>query len=125
MIWIDPAISHLGNRNTVEGYSITRPPLFDAISFDFWKIRMMTFIQAIEFRMWLMVETGYSPPTYLVDGIRTLKPANNWTVEEREYAQLNVKVLNGFFCALKSEDYMRVSTYSTGKEIWDRSFLVT
>ena len=81
---------------------------------------MMTFIQAIDFRMWLMVELGYNRRTYVYDGIRTLKPANIWTIEERECAQLNAKVLNCFICTLKSEDYMRVSTCSTGKEIWDR-----
>ena len=91
------------------------------ISFDLWKIRMMTFLQAIDFRMWSLVETGYAPPTHLVEGIWTLKPMNLWTIDDREMAQLNAKSLNCFFCALKSEDYMRVSTCSSGKEIWDRS----
>ena len=45
---------------------------------------------------------------------------NQWSIDDRELAQLNAKSLNYFFCALKSEDYMRVSTYSTGKKIWDR-----
>ena len=82
---------------------------------------MMTFIQAIDFCMWSLVETGYMPPTHLVDGTRVLKPSNLWTIDEREMSQLNAKLLNCFFCALKFEDYMRISTYSTGKKIWDRS----
>ena len=81
----------------------------------------MTFIQAIDFRMWSLVEIGYTPPTHLVDGTRVLKPLNLWTIDEREMAQLNAKLLNYFFSTLKSEDYMRVSTCSTDKEIWDRS----
>ena len=36
-----------------------------------------------------------------------------------DLVQLNSKTLNCFFCALKSEDYMRVSTCKSGKEIWD------
>ena len=114
-------MANLGNRNAMEGYSITRPPLFDEISFDFWKIRMKTFIQAIDYRMWLMVESGYNDPTHVVNGITMLKPINQWNPDDREMAQLNAKLLNVFFCALKSDDYMRVSTCSTGKEIWDRS----
>ena len=80
---------------------------------------MMTFLQAIDFRMWSLVEIGYTPPTHLVEGIWTLKPMNLWTIDDREMAQLNAKSLNCFFCALKSDDYMRISTCKTGKEIWD------
>ena len=72
-------MAHLGNRNTLEGYSITRPPLFDEISFDFWKIRMMTFLQAIDFRIWQLVETGYSPPSQVIifqqSALTDLKPS--------------------------------------------------
>ena len=45
---------------------------------------------------------------------------NLWNADEREHAQLNAKSLNCFFCALKSDDYMRVSTCTSGKEIWER-----
>ncbi|KAI0524637.1 hypothetical protein KFK09_004014 [Dendrobium nobile] len=109
-----------GNRNTPEGYSITRPPLFDNIPFDFWKTRMSTFLQSLDYRMWMLVQEGYTKPTRLVDGIRVDTPYADWTIEERDLAQLNAKCLNSFFCALKSEDYMRVSTCKSGKDIWDR-----
>ncbi|KAI0503823.1 hypothetical protein KFK09_014766 [Dendrobium nobile] len=108
------------NRNTPEGYSITRPPLFDNIPFDFWKTRMSTFLQSLDYRMWILVQDGYTKPTRLVDGVMLEIPFTDWTVEERDLAQLNAKCLNSFFCALKSEDYMRVSTCKSGNDIWDR-----
>ena len=78
---------------------------------------MKIFIQAIDYRMWHMIEVGYSYPTHIVDGMRIEKPINLWTPDERDMAQLNSKALNFFFCALKSEDYMRISTCKSGKEI--------
>ena len=41
-----------------------------------------------------MVEMGYTLPTQVVDGIRVLKPVNQWTIDDRESAQLNAKLLN-------------------------------
>ncbi|KAI0516093.1 hypothetical protein KFK09_008765 [Dendrobium nobile] len=113
-------MSHFGNRNTAEGYSITRPPLFDNIPFDFWKIRMSTFLQSIDYRMWMFVNDGYVAPFKSVNGLKTPIPFNEWSNEDMDLAQLNAKCLNYFFCALKSEDYMRVFTRATSKEIWDR-----
>ena len=112
-------MAHHTNRNATEGYSITRPPLFDEISFDFWKTRMMTFLQSIDFRMWIIVEQGYEVPTNLVNGKHVEKLYQDWTQDEREWAQLNAKTLNSFCCALKQDDYMRISTCKSGKEIWD------
>ncbi|KAI0496474.1 hypothetical protein KFK09_022791 [Dendrobium nobile] len=81
---------------------------------------MSTFLQSLNYRIWILVHEGYIKSTRLVDGVRVKTPVTNWTVEERDLAQLNVKCLNSFFCALKSEDYMRVSTCKSGKDICDR-----
>ncbi|KAI0502597.1 hypothetical protein KFK09_017551 [Dendrobium nobile] len=113
-------MANIGNRNTTEGYSITRPPLFDNLPFEFWKTRMLTFLQSTDYRMWMLIQEGYSPPSHEINGVKTEISFTEWTFDERDLAQLNAKRLNCFFCALKSEDYMRVSTCKTGKEIWDK-----
>ncbi|KAI0492032.1 hypothetical protein KFK09_026297 [Dendrobium nobile] len=113
-------MANIGNRNTTEGYSITQPPLFDNLPFDFWKTRMSTFLQSTDYRMWMLIQEGYSPPSREINGIKTEVAFTEWTFNERDLAQLNAKCLNCFFCALKSEDYMRVSTCEIGKEIWDK-----
>ncbi|PKU88069.1 hypothetical protein MA16_Dca025673 [Dendrobium catenatum] len=81
---------------------------------------MSTFLQSIDYCMWMFVNDGYVTPFKIVNGVKNQVPFNEWSNEDRELAQLNAKCLNCFFCALKSEDYMRVSTCATGKEIWDR-----
>jgi len=70
--------------------------------------------------MWMLIKEGYSPPSHEINEIKTEVAFTEWTFDERDLAQLNAKCLSCFFCALKSVDYMRVSTCSTGKEICDR-----
>jgi len=70
--------------------------------------------------MWMLIQEGYSPPSREINGVKTEVAFTEWTFDERDLAQLNAKCLNCFFCALKSEDYMRISTCKTGKEIWDK-----
>ena len=67
----------------------------------------------------MLVEEGYKPPTIVENGKKVEKSFTEWSFDERDLAQLNAKTLNYFFCALKSDDYMRISTCKTGKEIWD------
>ncbi|KAI0524490.1 hypothetical protein KFK09_003861 [Dendrobium nobile] len=67
--------------------------------------------------MWMLIKEGYSPPSREINGIKTEVAFTEWTFNERDLAQLNAKCLNCCFCALKSEDYMRVSTCKTSKEI--------
>ncbi|KAI0519752.1 hypothetical protein KFK09_007212 [Dendrobium nobile] len=78
---------------------------------------------SLDYWMWILVQEWYTKPTRLVDGVKVETPFVDWTVEECDIAQLNSKCLNSFFCALKSKDYMRISTYKSGKDIWDRLYI--
>ncbi|KAI0519727.1 hypothetical protein KFK09_007186 [Dendrobium nobile] len=64
----------------------------------------------------MLVTDGYTPPTGKLNSITIPLPFIEWTLDDRDLAQLNGKCLNCFFCALKSEDYMRVSTCKTGEK---------
>ncbi|KAI0508036.1 hypothetical protein KFK09_014170 [Dendrobium nobile] len=77
-------MANLGNRNTMEGYLITRPPLFDNLLFDFWKTRMSTFLQSIDYRMWMLIKEGYSPPSREINGIKTEVAFTEWTFDVEE-----------------------------------------
>lgn len=77
------------NKNTLKGYLITRPSLFDEILFDFWKISMSNLIKSIEFIMCNMIEVKKSHPSQLVKGMEIDIPFSSWTLEERELTQPN------------------------------------
>jgi len=55
-------MAHFGIRNTMEGHSIIRPPLFDSIPLYFWKTSMSTFLQSGYYHMWTLVQDSYSAP---------------------------------------------------------------
>ncbi|KAL0903766.1 hypothetical protein M5K25_028169 [Dendrobium thyrsiflorum] len=63
-----------------EGYPITRPPLFENISFEFWKIRMSTFLQSIDYRLWHVIQTGYYVPSRIIDGVKIEIPFADWSI---------------------------------------------
>ncbi|KAL0914267.1 hypothetical protein M5K25_014597 [Dendrobium thyrsiflorum] len=100
---------------------------FDEKSKDFntWGLKMQSLLvqeglreEMKDYRMW-QIETGYSIPSHVVDEVRTDIPFSQWNRVDQINAQLNAKCLNCFFCALDYDDFVRVSTCSTGKEIWD------
>ncbi|GAV64615.1 LOW QUALITY PROTEIN: UBN2 domain-containing protein, partial [Cephalotus follicularis] len=52
--------------------------------------------------------------------IRTLKPRSSYTDDDRKKVQLNAKAKHVIICALNSNEFNRVSSCATAKEMWDR-----
>ncbi|KAE8710759.1 hypothetical protein F3Y22_tig00110319pilonHSYRG00279 [Hibiscus syriacus] len=77
--------------------------------------RMMYFIQASDMGAWNVVEDGY---------IKPLTHPRMWSEGETRLFQLNSKAIHIIFCALGPDEYGRVSSCTTAKEIWDK-FQVT
>ena len=46
--------------------TLSTPPPFDGNNFQYWKVLMIAFLQALGDEVWYMVETGYIPPTKTV-----------------------------------------------------------
>ena len=46
-----------------EGFSTNKAPLFDGSNYDFWIMRMRTYLKDLGFDIWRSVETGYTTPT--------------------------------------------------------------
>ena len=42
----------------VEGHSISRPPLFSGSSYNYWKARMIIYIQVNDYACWNIIEIG-------------------------------------------------------------------
>ena len=48
-----------------EGIFANKVPLFDGTNFDFWKVRMRTYIMSLGIDVWDIVETTYVNPVVL------------------------------------------------------------
>ncbi|XP_077249185.1 uncharacterized protein LOC143888633 [Tasmannia lanceolata] len=96
------------SRN-VEGQSLTRPSYFNGTNYSSWKTRMTFFLQSHDYDMWELVEDGYIPPS---------TQRSEWTDAQKKRAALNSKGVNTLFCALSPEEFNRVSTCKTARDIW-------
>ncbi|XP_038992978.1 uncharacterized protein LOC120116622, partial [Hibiscus syriacus] len=84
-------------------------PFFNGANYAYWKNRMMYFIQASDMGAWNAVEEGY---------IKPLTHPRLWSEGETRMFQLNSKAIHIIFCALGLDEYGRVSSCTTAKEIW-------
>ena len=63
---------------------------------------------------------GTHIPTKNVDGIDIFKPEEEWDDQEMKMGELNAKAMNLLYCALDANEFNRISTCTTAKEIWDK-----
>ena len=70
---------------------------------------MKVYLQSLNHELWNIVEAPYTKPTtnYYV-----------WSEEQKKFVNLNAKVMNALFCALKKEEFNRVSTAKSANQIW-------
>ena len=45
------------------GQSLLIPPLFDDTNYAYWKVSMKVFLQALDEKVWLVVELGWKKPS--------------------------------------------------------------
>src|ERR1044072_1536791 len=102
-----------------EGSSINRPPSFTVECYDFWKIRMKIFIESQDMDILNAIESGPFIPTVVVNGEEQLKVIANWTDEDKKKVQYDLKSKNILTSALGMDEFFRVSTCTSAKEIWD------
>jgi len=49
-----------------------------------------------------------------------IEKIKSWTVDERRNMEINAKAMNTLICDLCLEEFDRISTCKTTKEIWDK-----
>ncbi|GAV58542.1 UBN2 domain-containing protein, partial [Cephalotus follicularis] len=52
--------------------------------------------------------------------IKSLKPRSSYSDDDRKKVKLNANAKHVIICALNSNEFNRVSSFATGKEMWDR-----
>ena len=69
------------------------------------------FLMGSDFEIWRIITTGVTIPT---------TAENLWTDDQIKKCQLNAKALNALFCALSPNEFDRVSSCATAKEVWEK-----
>ncbi|GAV69792.1 UBN2 domain-containing protein, partial [Cephalotus follicularis] len=78
---------------------------------------MTIFIQSLDYQLWNIITNGPEIPTKLVDGQRILKMNNEFNDHDYKLLQLNAKAKHVIFCALSRDEFNRVSSLDSAKEI--------
>ncbi len=108
------------NNVPAEGQATNRPPLFNGPNYSYWKTRMRILVQAQDYALWRAIIKGPHEPSHIVNGVQVPKPEEDWDENDSKMVQLNARAMNTLYCALDVNEFNKVSTCSSAKEIWDR-----
>jgi len=92
-----------------EGASINRPPRFCGVNYQFWKVRLKIFVEAIDKGIWDAIKNGHFIPLIENEKVIYEKPWSQWTEQESKKAQYDCITKNIITCALSSGEFFRVS----------------
>jgi hypothetical protein len=84
-------------------------PQFDGQKYDFWSIRMKTYIQTQGFQVWQSIVDGYTAPTIPQTNDKVVKLGEN-----------NSKAKNALLNGLSDTVFTKVAHCKSAKEIWDK-----
>jgi len=106
-----------GKQQISEAESITRPPLFTGDNYFYWKNKMEMFIKSTQYSLWKVITKGdYIPTNSEGQAINE----DEWTVTQMYKVQENFRAKFILSCALCKNEYDKVCSYKTAKDIWDR-----
>ena len=89
------------------GIHVGKPPFFDGNNYDYWKIRMSTYLKAMSRKLQRVVNGGY-----------VILDAKNLTPVDKENEVLNDQGVNVLFSALDVSEFNRVKSLRNTNDIW-------
>ncbi|GAV68166.1 zf-CCHC domain-containing protein/DUF4219 domain-containing protein/UBN2 domain-containing protein, partial [Cephalotus follicularis] len=94
-------------------------PFFDGINYSFWKTKMTIFLQSLDYQLWHIIVNGPRMPTRTIDGVVSPKPKNEYNDNDFRMLQLNSKAKHVLFCAVGPNEFNRISSCDSAKQMWD------
>ena len=110
----------IGNGGFSQGRSTNRPPLFCGNNFAHWRSLMQMFIIDQDIELWDIIKKGPKTPLKTVDGVLVPKTESEYTQADLENISKNYRSMNLLYCALDQNEFNRISSCKTAKEIWDK-----
>ena len=91
------------------GQSLIIPPLFGGTNYAYWKVRMKAFLQSLDEKVWQAVKIGW---TELKEALA------DWDDAKIKGENFNSRALNSLFSVVTNEDFKKISSTETAKEVW-------
>ncbi|KAL5543486.1 hypothetical protein UlMin_007270 [Ulmus minor] len=102
-----------------EGNSTTRPPLFNGNNYGYWNARMTIFLQSMDYELWDVIEKGPYIPMKKCEESLVEKLKSEWDDTDKKRISINDRAMNTLFCALSMEEFNRIRSCKTAKDIWN------
>jgi hypothetical protein len=93
-----------------EGTSTSKPPFFDENCYIYWKVRMVIYIQYIDYDLWLFIKNGPHKPTKIENDIMIHIPRTEYTDNDKKLFSMDAKAMNTLYCALSISEFNRMSS---------------
>ena len=103
-----------------EGQSTLRPPCFNGFNYAYWKNRMRIYMISQDFDLWQIVVKGPHLPTKIENGISIPKTVDEYNDADKKLIKINAMAMNLLYCGLDPNEYNRISSCESAKEIWDK-----
>ena len=91
------------------GQSLIIPPLFDGTNYAYWKVRMRAFLQSLDEKVWQAIEIGWT---------KSKEAPANQDETNIKAINFNSRALNALFNAVTNEEFKKISSIETAKEVW-------
>ncbi|XP_070043046.1 uncharacterized protein [Nicotiana tomentosiformis] len=103
-----------------ERQSSARTPLFNGQYYSWWKNRMRDHIIGEDYELWDIVTDGpLATMKKNVEGVDVPKIRADCTAEDLRKWEKNAKAKKWLMCGLGPDEYRRIQSCTTAKEIWD------
>ncbi|GAV62437.1 UBN2 domain-containing protein, partial [Cephalotus follicularis] len=80
---------------------------------------MTIFLQSLDYQLWHIIANGPRMPTRTIEGVVSPKPENEYNDNDFRMLQLNSKAKHVLFCAVGPNEFNRISSCDSAKEMWD------
>ena len=91
------------------GQSLIISPLFDGTNYAYWKVRMKTFLQLLDEKVWQAMEIGWTKPK---------EASADWDDAKIKVANFNSRALNALFSVVMNKEFKKISFTEIAKEAW-------
>ncbi|GAV79149.1 UBN2 domain-containing protein, partial [Cephalotus follicularis] len=78
---------------------------------------MTIFLQSLDYQLWHIIVNGPRMPTRTIDGVVSPKPENEYNDNHFRMLQLNSKAKHVLFCAVGPNEFNRISSCDSAKQI--------
>ncbi|GAV79944.1 UBN2 domain-containing protein, partial [Cephalotus follicularis] len=80
---------------------------------------MTIFLQSLDYQLCHIIVNGPRMPTRTIEGVVSPKPKNEYNDNDFRMLQLNSKAKHVLFCAIDPNEFNRISSCDSAKEMWD------